>query len=512
LSYVSIWKPVVEQIEEVAKNSRTEVIGLLLGRMENDTIIIDGLTTAEFGSKRNHVVLPSSSLARIADDILKRRIRGNIVGWYHSHIEGGVFLSETDVETQRELQQFSSFVTAMVVDARTGDVGYFRVDPQTGKPVRLVGDQVRAYESPEDAVQPVARKEARISHALQVAPIPPSTGRRLPISSAVLAIVLVALVASAGLIGVILYQGSTSESIPQIIHKPVDRAIIGTPVQILANVTGSVRNVTLYYSSVGDASFTRTEMYLDGSGTYASLIPGEQVKGTMEYYIEALSSAGHSARTQRYQILVSDYALVTENQAFTVYRNRSATIDLRLLPINGFEEEVQLRTTNVPEGLEIGFTPVQLSFGTFKTTMHATAGPDMPTGTFTILVAAIYKPAEASPVTREATVTVTVTDFELLVSPEANEASRGSSISYTVTITIQEGFTDPVMISVYGLPKDASYQLIMSGTSIISGPGTRTITLEVSTKSTVKPGIYALMVMASGGGLTHSQTVQLIVR
>lgn len=502
----------MEQIEEIAKNSRTEVIGLLLGRMEHGTLIIEGLTTAEFTSKRNHVVLPSRSLARIADDILTKRIIGNIVGWYHSHIEGGVFLSETDIETQRQLQQFSSYVTAMVVDAKTGEVGYFRVDPETSKPVRLVGDQVRVYENPEDAIHTLARKGAKISPAVPAAPIPPSVGRRLSISSAVLAIVLIALIASAGLIGLIIYQGSAPPATAEIDHEPIDRAIIGTPIRIVANVTGSVRDVTLHYSSVGDASFASVEMYSDGGETYTSAIPGEHVKGNMQYYIEATDTSGRSLRTETYQIPVSDYSFLTKNGVLTVYRNQSATIDLTLLSINGFSEEVQLSATDVPEGLEISFAPSKLSSGTYKTTLQATARPGMPTGTFTILVAAIYDPAEASPVTREATVTITVADFELLVSPSAKEVTRGSTISYTVTITIQGGFTDPVMLSVYGLPQDASYQLIMSGTTIIFGPGTRTITLQVSTKSSAKPGIYALTIVASGGGLTHSQTIQLIVR
>ena len=142
MSYVSIWKPVHDRIVQASHETRNEIIGLLLGRRESDSIVIDDSITGEFSSEPHRVTLPPSTLAQIADDLVSGRVKGNIVGWYHSHTEGGVFFSETDIETQNALQQFSSLVTGVVIDATTGEVGYFRIDPQTKKPFRIPEEMV----------------------------------------------------------------------------------------------------------------------------------------------------------------------------------------------------------------------------------------------------------------------------------------------------------------------------------------------------------------------------------
>ena len=148
MSYVNICKPVNDRIIQISRANENEIIGLLLGRLENNTLIIEDSITGEFNGEPNRVTLLPSTLAKIADDILNHRTKGNIIGWYHSHTESGVAFSETDVQTQLNLQQFSPFVTAMVVDTKTGDVGYFRVDHSTGFPIRIPDTNVSVSEQP----------------------------------------------------------------------------------------------------------------------------------------------------------------------------------------------------------------------------------------------------------------------------------------------------------------------------------------------------------------------------
>jgi proteasome lid subunit RPN8/RPN11 len=161
LSYVSIWKPVNDRIVQASRESEDEIIGLLLGRLESNTLIIEDSITGEFRGEPNRVTLPPSTLAKIADDLLTGRAKGNIVGWYHSHTEAGLGFSETDVQTQRNLQQFSSLITAMVVDAETGDVGYFRVDRETAEHYRIPDERITVFENPSEAVRPEAKAEAQ---------------------------------------------------------------------------------------------------------------------------------------------------------------------------------------------------------------------------------------------------------------------------------------------------------------------------------------------------------------
>ena len=154
MSYVSISKPVKDRIVQAARDTETEIIGLLLGKLQDDTIVIEDSTTHEFSSEPHRVMLPPSSLAVIADQLLSGRLKGNIVGWYHSHTSGGLFFSETDISTQKKLQQFSSLITGVVVDSSNGEVGYFRVIPGTDTAIRIPESSIIVYSDPKDATPP----------------------------------------------------------------------------------------------------------------------------------------------------------------------------------------------------------------------------------------------------------------------------------------------------------------------------------------------------------------------
>lgn len=115
-------------MEQVNENINLEVGGLLIGRVVGDTLLIEDAVSGEIETSTVHVAIPPETIARVADDILNGRLTGNVIGWYHSHVFGGVFMSETDIETQRHLQQFSPFMTAIVIDSKTGNFGLFRLD------------------------------------------------------------------------------------------------------------------------------------------------------------------------------------------------------------------------------------------------------------------------------------------------------------------------------------------------------------------------------------------------
>jgi proteasome lid subunit RPN8/RPN11 len=208
LSYVSIWKPVNDHIVQVSRENENEVIGLLMGRLENDAMIIEDSTTGEFQAGPNHVTLPSSTIARIADDMLNGRIRGNIIGWYHSHTESGLVFSETDVQTQRKLQQFSSLITAMVIDAKTGHVGYFRVDPQTGRPTRIPDANTTVLEQLPETIAPEKRAESLVPPASTAEMSQPPSGHAGWLSGrTILICVILALIASLAILSFIFYRG-----------------------------------------------------------------------------------------------------------------------------------------------------------------------------------------------------------------------------------------------------------------------------------------------------------------
>lgn len=516
MSYVSIWKPVNDRIVQASHGTKNEIIGLLIGRLEDDAIIIEESVTGEFSAEPHRVTLPSAALAKIADALVTGRVKGNIVGWYHSHTEGGVFFSETDVATQRKLQQFSSLIAGMVVDTQTGEVGFFRVDPQTGKAVRLSADKIKVYTELSEAIPP----EAKAKPPKPRMPTPAVEVRRTvvepwqPTSRLILSVVLIALLASLAVVGVILYRGAYSPTLT-ISHTPIPTATIGTPIDVRANVTGPVHNVTLTYAPTGSDSFTRVLMNSIAPGEYGYTISGAQVATNIAYNIVAADTAGNKVSTNTNYIAVADFNIIPQSAILTIYRNSTNRYvsELGLLLINSFAQPLLFSASGAPQGMEVTFSPNPAPSGTTKVEMSIAATPNAPNGTSSVAISAAYTPKGSPAVTRQTTISITVADFDLEITPSSSTVFAGSSTTFTLTLTLQKGFGDPVAIRLIGLPQGATSQLTASNPAVLGGgPGTTTISLQITVPTSTKSGTYGIVVSATGAGVVHSRTVQLTVR
>ena len=119
-----------------------ERIGLLVGSFLDDGLWVNDLVVGGDNDSETSCVLSAQKLARVADDIVKGRIDGRIVGWYHSHPGYGIFMSETDLGTQGKLLQFSPFVIALVVDPEINEFGIWALEPDIGL-VQVSNDHIR---------------------------------------------------------------------------------------------------------------------------------------------------------------------------------------------------------------------------------------------------------------------------------------------------------------------------------------------------------------------------------
>ena len=513
MSYVSISKPVKDRIVQAALETETEIIGLLLGRLQDDTIIIEDSTTHEFSSEPHRVTLPPSSIAIIADQLVSGRLKGNIVGWYHSHTSGGVFFSETDISTQKKLQQFSSMITGLVVDSSNGEVGYFRVIPATNEAIRISEGNITVYTDPKDAT-PLRQRSSTV-----VFPTPTVEVRRRPPAgqaltkraalSIVLVVLIVLVVAFAGLI----YSYRFSPQSPVVItHNPVSVGTIGTQIVISANVTGPVRNVTLVYGPETEGTITEALMNSVATGKFSYVIPGNQVTGNIAYYIKASDSAGKQVNTPTYHIAVGDFNILPQIGSLTVYRTRYAVTSIQLVSINDFTQQIQLSANGNPSGLTITFSRNPAPTGT-TVSLNVTADSTTPNGTYPMVLIASYLPPQSPQVTRQTTLNVTVSDFGLRVSPTSVIVHAGSKASFSLSLTLQKGFVDPVNVTILGLPQGAKYTLTISNPTVLAGgPGTTTVTLQIIIPAFTKAGTYPILIEAVGGGVVHALTVQLTVR
>jgi PKD repeat protein/proteasome lid subunit RPN8/RPN11 len=153
--YVSISSTAIEKIKEHAsKNPDKEVIGLLIGRMEGNTLIIEDTVTGEIVSEKTKAILTPETIAKIADEIVSGKIKGNIIGWYHSHPGFGVFMSEIDIKTQMKMQQFSPYIVALIIDPTKNEIGFFTVEANTRSPIMLTEDLIHIYAPEEEPIPP----------------------------------------------------------------------------------------------------------------------------------------------------------------------------------------------------------------------------------------------------------------------------------------------------------------------------------------------------------------------
>ncbi len=98
-------------------------------------------------------------------------------------------------------------------------------------------------------------------------------------------------------------------------------------------------------------------------------------------------------------------------------------------------------------------------------------------------------------------------DFTL-GAPASVTVPQGSSVPISVTSTVSSGFFAPVSLSISGLPTGVT---AVFSPSTFPAPGSGTSTLTFTAAASAAAGSYAVTITASGGGITHSVTVQMSV-
>jgi uncharacterized repeat protein (TIGR01451 family) len=104
-------------------------------------------------------------------------------------------------------------------------------------------------------------------------------------------------------------------------------------------------------------------------------------------------------------------------------------------------------------------------------------------------------------------------DFALDIQPITQSVAQGQSISYTVQVTTTQGDSQPVTLTVGGLPAGAIGDLspstiIPTGTAVLP---TGTAVLSITTALTTPVGDHTLVITGTGGGISHNGSVQLSV-
>lgn len=104
----------------------TESGGILVGRVKEGELLINGLETGQQSATHVHVTLHDEFLVETATKYAEKDEK--IVGWYHSHPNMGCFMSSTDIDTQRRYQALFPNAVALVIDPQRPIFRFYRVE------------------------------------------------------------------------------------------------------------------------------------------------------------------------------------------------------------------------------------------------------------------------------------------------------------------------------------------------------------------------------------------------
>src|SRR5262249_4880586 len=113
-------------------------------------------------------------------------------------------------------------------------------------------------------------------------------------------------------------------------------------------------------------------------------------------------------------------------------------------------------------------------------------------------------------ISHAATVSITVPtpDFTIIASPSSQSISRGSTATFSITVTGNNGFNSTVNLT-------ASISPMVKRGPMATVPSTvgpfSTSTLSVSTVRNTQMGTYTVTVTATSGTLSHAVSVTVIV-
>jgi proteasome lid subunit RPN8/RPN11 len=133
---VYIYKHVLEEIKDLCKNSENEIFGYLIGLIltwahkkyvivKNQIHLRDLIKSKKFLTQ--DIEGTAGSYVREFEKLKTRDSNLLVIGWWHSHINIGCFLSPTDVHTQ-ECFFPESYQIALVVDPIRGEYKFFTLD------------------------------------------------------------------------------------------------------------------------------------------------------------------------------------------------------------------------------------------------------------------------------------------------------------------------------------------------------------------------------------------------
>jgi hypothetical protein len=324
---------------------------------------------------------------------------------------------------------------------------------------------------------------------------------------------------------------------PKPIAANADPGISGAP----RSQTITAGNSTTYTVDFADFDGARGPMKLAASGLPAGATatfspasitaPGTSLltintvagtpSGTSDIAITASNGSAERAQTVRLMVTggARDFRLAATPAMVPAMAGSSATWRVDVGAANDFKSTVTLSASGLPAGATATFSPASIT-GSGSSFLTVNTAPGTRAGVSDISIMATSAELQHTVQVRlMSPSSAPDADFTLMAGSGASSVDPGNSYPYAVWVSPLNGFTGVVSFEVSGLPAGASgtFRTADSNnpldasvpTTINGGPAEATLT--VSTSASTPPGAYPLVITATSGGITHTETTTLTV-
>jgi hypothetical protein len=269
-----------------------------------------------------------------------------------------------------------------------------------------------------------------------------------------------------------------------------------------------VRNGTVTHAFGMDQREVGLSFTAGSSALTVTSPPNSNIAPPGYYMLFLLNQAGvpSTASFVRVTPTPPDFYVAATPSSQSVTSGNGTSYTVTVTPSNGFSGSVNFSVTGLPSGATASFTPSSVS-GSGSSTMTVNTSSSTPAGTYTLTITASSGTVTHSTQVQLVVQSAPVGDFSISASPPSATATKKASAKYTVTVSATGGFNSSVTFSVSGLPAQATAQF---QPSIVTGSGNSTMT--VSVKPPTPKGTFSLTITGTGGGLTRSTNVSLVVQ
>ncbi len=197
------------------------------------------------------------------------------------------------------------------------------------------------------------------------------------------------------------------------------------------------------------------------------------------------------------------FTLSADLKSKRIELGEEAEFNLTLTPLNGFTGEVYLTIEDCPPGFSASFSPnpISLSWEPGLTTLKLLPSGQVKSGHYYFSVR-----ASTNEISQELPLELKVTDFEINITPQVQTIKQLGQANYSINIFPLNGFDNPVLLELRGLPQGLRADLSVSQITPLSGS-----TLTITTSKWLRPGVYNFTLVAKGGRLIHEAEATLIV-